>query len=177
MRTTAAKLALLTSCLIFAGAMQAFAQGYQQERESKEHQPAVAQVVALDECDPATFNAVLGPDFCRNVTLGASTTLADLFAKAAAGTPDPGWDFEPDTLKIEEGTSVRVVDQGGEPHTFTEVKHFGGGFITDLNAGQPTVNECVNGFKNLDVARTRILQGSDIVIPGLTKGRHRFQCC
>ena len=54
----------------------------------------VAQVVALDECDPITFNAALGTDFCRNVALGAlgfSTTLQDLFSKAAAGKPDPGW--------------------------------------------------------------------------------------
>lgn len=84
----------------------------------------------LDECDPVTFNAALGPDFCRNVTLGAFTTLSDLFAKAAAGTPDPGWDFEPDTVHIKKGTSLSVVDQGGEPHTFTEVAQFGGGFIT-----------------------------------------------
>ena len=55
--------------------------------------------MALDECDPTTFNAALGPDFCKNVTLGAFTTLTDLFAKAAAGTPDPGWDFEPDTAQ------------------------------------------------------------------------------
>ena len=26
-----------------------------------------AQIVALDECDPTTFNAVVGPDFCKNV--------------------------------------------------------------------------------------------------------------
>ena len=54
--------------------------------------PSSAQVVALDECDPVTFNAALGPDFCRNVALGADTKLSDLFAKAAAGTPDRGWD-------------------------------------------------------------------------------------
>ena len=29
--------------------------------------PSLAQVVALDECDPATFNAALGPGFCLNV--------------------------------------------------------------------------------------------------------------
>ena len=27
--------------------------------------PSVAQVVALDECDPVTFNSALGPDFCK----------------------------------------------------------------------------------------------------------------
>ena len=78
-------------------------------------------MVALDECDPTTFNAAFGPDFCRNVTLGAFTTVPDLVKKAQSGTPDPGWDFEPDTLKIKKGTTLVVVDQGGEPHTFTEV--------------------------------------------------------
>ena len=96
---------------------------------SAEGQASFAQVVTLDECDPATFNAPTGagPDFCKNVTRGASTTLGDLFAKAAAGTPDPNWDFEPDNLTtIKQVQFISVVDQGGEPHTFTEVKQFGG---------------------------------------------------
>src|SRR5439155_1557534 len=95
--------------------------------------PSLAQVVALDECDPGTFHAALGPDFCKNVALGAATKLSDLFAKAAAGTPDSGWDFDPDTLIIKKGTTLTVVDQGGEPHTFTEVAQFGGGFLPVLN--------------------------------------------
>ncbi len=41
----------------------------------EDHAPSVAQVVALDECDPSTFNAAIGPDFCKNVALGAATTL------------------------------------------------------------------------------------------------------
>jgi plastocyanin len=142
--------------------------------------PTPVQIVALDECDPTTFNApsALGPDFCRNVTLGAFTVLTDLFAKAANGNPDPGWDFEPDTLRIKKGTPIVVVDQGGEPHTFTEVKHFGGGFIPQLNApGEKTVHECTDGFKNIEVARTRILQGSQLQVGPLSKGEHYFQCC
>src|SRR6202158_3552429 len=99
------------SVLMFTGATHAFAQTH----PTQEH-PTLAQVVALDECDPTTFNAALGPDFCKNVTLGAFTTLSDLFAKAAAGHPDPKWGFEPDTVKIKQGATVSVVDQGGEPH-------------------------------------------------------------
>jgi len=142
--------------------------------------PDVAQVVALDECDPVTFDAVLGPDFCKNVALAAlgyATTLSELFAEARNGTPDPGWDFEPDKVKIKEGTILTVVDQGGEPHTFTEVAKFGGGFITDLNDGEATVPECVGGFKNVAVAKTRILQGSQTQVTNLTKGEHLFECC
>ena len=33
---------------------------------AQENQPNLVQVVALDECDPVTFNTVLGPDFCKN---------------------------------------------------------------------------------------------------------------
>jgi plastocyanin len=164
----------LLGVLILAGATHVRAQ----ENHEHEHSPRLAQIVALDECDPISFNAALGPDFCKNVTLGAFTTLSDLFAKAAAGHPDQGWDFEPDTLKIKEGTTLSVADQGGEPHTFTEVAKFGGGFIPGLNApGEDTVPECAGGFSNVAVARTRILQGSNVNVTDLLKGEHRFQCC
>jgi plastocyanin len=175
---TVAKFALLNGCLMLAGATHAVAEGYSQGHPAQGNPTRFAQIVALDECDPVTFNAALGPGFCKNVTLGASTKLADLFAKAAAGTPDPGWDFEPDILKIKEGTDLSVVDQGGEPHTFTEVAHFGGGFIPGLNApGEVTVPECAGGFANVAVAKTRILQASTIQITDLSKGKHLFQCC
>jgi len=169
----AAILILLAGGVIFAGAPSARAQG---------NSPGLAQVVALDECDPTTFNAAppagVGPDFCKNVTLGAAVKLSDLFASAAAGTPNPGWDFEPDALTISRGTILSAVNQGGEPHTFTEVAHFGGGFIPDLNAsGQIVVPECAGGFANVHVAATRILQGSHRDITGLSKGTHLFQCC
>jgi plastocyanin len=171
--------AFLAACLLFAGASISVAQvNPQHESAPSRGGSRSAQIVALDECDPATFNALLGPDFCKNVALGASTTLSDLFAKAAGGQPDPGWDFEPDTLKVEQGTELSVVDQGGEPHTFTEVAHFGGGFIDGLNApGDTVVPECSGGFGNVAVARTRILQASTFKVSDLPKGTHYFQCC
>jgi len=164
--------------LLAMSATCAVAQEQRQDRESQEPARRRVQIVALDECDPGTFNAALGPDFCRNVALGASTKLSDLFAKAAAGTADPSWDFEPDTITLTQGTPLSVVDQGGEPHTFTEVARFGGGFITGLNApGEDTVPECAGGFSSVAVARTRILQGSELKVGDLPKGKHRFQCC
>src|SRR5437868_14402100 len=174
MRRNAVLAALLAGCFSFVVAMQASAQD---KSERLAASPTPAQIVALDECDPATFNAAIGPDFCKNVALGFSTTFNDLFAKAAAGTPDPGWDFEPDVLKVKEGTSLNVFDQGGEPHTFTEVAQFGGGFIPPLNApGETVVPECAGGFASVAVARTRILQGSQLQVVGLSKGIHHFQC-
>jgi plastocyanin len=147
---------------------------------AQENTPIPRQIVALDECDPTTFNAVLGPDFCKNVALAFvtpfATKFADLFAKAAAGVPDPNWDFEPDKVTIKKGTPLIVVNQGGEPHTFTQVAKFGGGFVAGLNAGQAPVPECAGGFKT-PVARTGILQGSQLQVAGLSKCEHLFQCC
>jgi plastocyanin len=171
---TVARFGFLAFCLFFACTTLTVAQANPTQTNSA----GVAQVVALDECDPVTFNQALGPDFCKNIALGAITTINDLFAEAQSGHPDKNWDFEPDTLKIKQGTTVNVVDQGGEPHTFTEVKHFGGGFIPQLNGpGEKTVPECSGGFGEVAVAKTRLLQGSSSEIAGLSKGEHRFQCC
>ena len=60
-----ATLTLLGGCMIFAGATHAIAQ---------ERSPSIAQVVALDECDPVTFNATppagAGAELLPNVALG-----------------------------------------------------------------------------------------------------------
>lgn len=166
------------ACRIATPLFAALALGLTQGAQGQQNPPGVVQVVALDECDPTSFNGTLGPDFCKNVTLGASTTLSDLLTGAEAGNPDPGWDFEPDSAVIKDGGTLSVVDEGGEPHTFTEVAKFGGGFIAPLNApGEETVPECVGGFKNIAVARTRVLQGSQLQVMNLSKGDHYFQCC
>ena len=59
--------------VIFAGATLALAQA----SPSHVTETRVAQVVALDECDPATFNAAVGEGFCKNVALGAATPQGD----------------------------------------------------------------------------------------------------
>jgi plastocyanin len=144
MKKSVLKVGFVICCLVFVGAA-AIHQG---------DAPSVAQVVALDECDPTTFNAAIGPDFCKNVSLavlGYATTIQDLFAKAAAGTPDPKWDFEPDTLSINKGTVVSVVDQGGEPHTFTEVKEFGTSQITGLSKGVHHFQCCLHPWMRVTV--------------------------
>jgi plastocyanin len=172
--TLIAKVGLAAGCLLFAGMM-----------EETSHHTTPAQVVALDECDPATFNVTgaAGPGFCKNVALGytpfgSTTTFSQLIAEVAVGTPDPKWDFEPDNLTVGEGTPIIAVNQGGEPHTFTEVAHFGGGFIPPLNsAGEVAAPECAAGFSSVAVAKTRILQGSQLQVAGLSKGVHHFQCC
>ena len=178
-----ATLILLAGGVFLTAAPCAIAQG-------NGNSPGIAQVVALDGCDPTSFNTVLGESgggFCHNVSLAAlgfATTLSDLLTVAETGNPatnpdTSGWDFEPDHLRIKQGTIVSVVDQGGEPHTFTEVQAFGNGFVPPLNPGSSTsvIAECQGGFKNIAVARTRVVQGSHLDITGLSKGKHLFQCC
>ena len=170
---TFARVAVVVASLSFAGATYMPAQN-----TATQLTPGpVVQIVALDECEPSSFNAMLGPDFCKNIAIGATTSFLKLFNEAHEGHPDPNRDFEPDTLNIKQGTVVNVANEGGEPHTFTEVKDFGGGFIAGLNAGENTVPECAGGFANVAVARTRILQGSSVNVSGLPKGEHLFQCC
>jgi plastocyanin len=163
------------------GARRVLAQDSNSQGTASNGPPRIAQFVALDECDPPTFNAALGPAFCKNVALAAfgySTTLSNLLAGAQAGHPSPNWDFEPDSMTVSQGTVISVVNQGGEPHSFTEVKNFGGGFLAPLNApGETTAPECVGGFSTVAVAKTRIIQGSTTLIPNLSKGQHSFQCC
>ena len=168
------RMKLSLAAMLLLGASLAMAQGTSVQLTTS---TPVAQIVALDECEPSSFNAVLGPDFCKNVALGAVTSFSKLFKEAGDGTPDPNWDFEPDTLAIKQGTVLNVANEGGEPHSFTEVAHFGGGFIEPLNGGEATVPECAGGFSNVAVAKTRILQGSSVNVSGLSKGQHEFQCC
>jgi hypothetical protein len=52
---------------------------------AQEDRATPVQIVALDECDPTTFNAVLGPDFCKNVALAFVTPFA------TTGRGEPGW--------------------------------------------------------------------------------------
>jgi len=134
----------------------------------------VVQVVALDECDPATFDAAFGPGTCVNV--GGTVTLTDFLT--ALPTGHATWLFNPTTRNIRRRDTLRVTNQGGEIHTFTEVTAFGGGFIPQLNnpAGSAPVPECAGGFSNPAVAGTRLIQGSSLEM-SLFKGLHHFECC
>ena len=75
MKKSVLKVGFVICCLVFVGAAAI----------RQDSTPSVAQIVALDECDPTTFNAAIGPDFCKNVSLavlGYATTIQDLIAKA-----------------------------------------------------------------------------------------------
>ena len=136
---------------------------------------ANATVSIQDQCDPASFNAALGAGTC---TKQGSVTFAQFNSELNSTQKVAAWQFAPSNLTIRIGQSIAATNDGGEVHTFTEVAEFGGGFIPGLNKpGETPVPECEGGFSNVAVARTRILQGSQLQVSNLAKGKHLFQCC
>ena len=92
------------------------------------------RVVKLqDDCDPATFNAVLGPGACVG---SGQTTFQDLLAQFAATGSVDKWQFSRPDFNIDAGGTITVVDEGGEAHTFTRVAFFGNG-CSPLDNGEP----------------------------------------
>ena len=100
-----------------------------------------ANVNLWDYCDPTSFNATLGPDTCnRDTTTGAITVngfLGELSSEKSVGA----WRFSPAELKSDHRSiTLTLKNVGGETHTFTKVKKFGGDFVDALNqaSGNPT---------------------------------------
>lgn len=88
---------------------------------------------------------------------------------SAAVVGHPAWRFEPSFLDTEPDRTVHVTNNGGRPHTFTEVAQFGGGMVPPLNKGLTEAPECANA--------TVLAPGDRVVLRGLAEGNHRFQCC
>jgi hypothetical protein len=130
------------------------------------------RVNMLDNCDPETFNAAIGPGTCvRNGGL----TVQHFFDQLGRSGIAPSWRFTPGQFLGFVGQTVQASNLGGEAHTFTPVAAFGGGIVPPLNAltGNPVpAPECLT------------LQPADFVAPGDTygvdldqAGVQRFQCC
>jgi hypothetical protein len=173
------RLALALVLAAGIGGSRATADSMPQGKEDKDHAAAsIQQVVVLDECDPTTFNAAFGPGTCTNVVGGEGVPLPTFLGALPGGHPD--WLFYPTRLQLRSGETLRAVNQGGEIHTFTEVRAFGGGFIGALNnpPNSPAIPECGTGYVgNPVLASTRVIQGSSLVITDLHKGVHHFECC
>jgi plastocyanin len=131
------------------------------------------QVVIRDDCDPATFNAVVGPGTCVK---DGSTTFSEFVGQLIAQGRAPAWRFAPDHLSLAAGGTVTARNVGGEAHTFTEVADFGGGCIGFLNGllGLTPVPECA-GFPGGLFGVTEVPAGGTLTVT-LTPGIHRFEC-
>jgi len=140
-------------------------------------------VALVDNCDPATFNAAVGPGTCASTPHQHDTTFSEfiglLFSPLAANViGHPAWQFSPGYLSIPAGQTVRVTNAGGENHTFTEVTAFGGGFVTFLNGvgGPAGTVPLVPATACLPPPAT-VAPGNTVQIKGLSPGVHMFQCC
>jgi len=87
-----------------------------------------------DYCDPASFNAAIGPDTCVRDTSDGAITFSGFVAELGADKSVGAWRFAPEQIRVSQGTTLQLQNLGGETHTFTEVKRFGGGFLDFLNA-------------------------------------------
>ena len=131
------------------------------------------QVVIRDDCDPATFNAVVGPGTCVK---DGGTTFSEFVDQLITQGRAPAWRFAPDHLSLASGGTVEARNIGGETHTFTEVANFGGGCIGFLNdlLGLSPVPECA-GFPDGLFGATAVPAGGTITVT-LAPGIHRFEC-
>jgi len=136
------------------------------------------EVRMFDDCEQVSFNRMFGAGTC----VGDGETILDefisqLLATAPSGVPNvDGWEFEPSDVRLDADKGLRAVNRGGEFHTFTKVKAFGGGCVDEapvLSGPQKPVPEC----KDKDVFElTGAPPGHDVVVRGLKAGTHRFEC-
>jgi len=130
-------------------------------------------VLIRDECDPATFNAALGPGACvrqGNVTFDRFMSELTTTQRATA------WQFVPPLMTIRVGQSINVQNQGGEIHTFTRVSQFGGGVVPELNTASGNrvpAAECVTLPSTAEI----VSGGAAAVPPDSTVGTALYQCC
>jgi plastocyanin len=139
------------------------------------------EVILWDDCDP-TDPAWLPTGGCtlREGSVTEADFRAYLFSPLhPSQIGHPAWWFEPGFLTIAAGKSIKVSNDGGRTHTFTEVANYGGGRVPPLNQSRPgsgappltPAPECVSPGV-IDIPG-----GGKSVVEGLAPGDHRFQCC
>lgn len=130
-----------------------------------------------DDCDPATFNAVLGDGACVG---NGKTTFDEFIGELAATQAVKAWNIKPDKARMNVGRTTTIENRGGEVHTFTKVADFGGGFVPDLNglSGNPVpAPECLNFGAILFIPAGATAEGPTAGSSDLPVGTSRFQCC
>jgi plastocyanin len=134
-------------------------------------------VVLRDDCDPTdpAWTPTGGCTLSEGDVTFAEFNAARLSPLAPSVIGHPAWFFDPSYLEVKADKRIRILNEGGRTHTFTEVANFGGGRVGGLNTSQPGVPpltpapECAS---SVDIAG-----GSSTEIDGLSAGDHKFQCC
>ncbi len=131
----------------------------------------------LDDCEPTTFNAVLGDGTCIG---NGHTTFAEFIEELEETQDVHKWRNQPSQMHLNIGRPTLIENRGGEVHTFTPVAAFGGGFIPDLNgiSGNPVpAPECLNFGSIVFIPAGATEQGPVAGTSELPVGVSRFQCC
>jgi plastocyanin len=131
------------------------------------------KIAIRDDCDPSdpawapSGGCVLKGGDVTFAEFGAE--LSSPFSVAVVG--HQAWRNDPSYLEISTGKNVRIRNEGGRTHTFTEVAQFGGGRVPNpaLNKGLITAPECPGSVD--------IPPGGSTDITSLVAGNHKFQCC
>jgi plastocyanin len=140
----------------------------------------------VDDCQPKSFNAALGAGACIG---DGDTTFNAFLAELGATRIAKDWAFDPSMLRIHQGRPVILKNEGGETHTFTMVKAFGGGFVEALNQLSRNVvlaDECAtrlpdNSLVPKPPSPRNVFVAADkkaaFKTAGLKPGKYMFQCC
>ena len=107
-------------------------------RHADDDQPGLLNVHLRDYCDPVTFAAIGCVRTATPLSAGV-ITLPGFQAELGAEKSVGAWRFVPDRAASEDGLSIMLQNLGGETHTFTRVREFGGGFVAPLNAASGTL--------------------------------------
>ena len=144
--------------------------------------PDSRTIEAYDDCEVASFNAAVGPGTCVG---DGETTFDDFIGQLVENGNVPNeaakdWDFSREDFGLDAGGRLKIVNLGGEFHTFTEVAAFGGSCI-------PLINDLLNSSPNAggtldvipecsDLGTTLIPPGGKLTVKNITPGVHRYQC-
>ena len=155
-------------------------------------QPNAVTIISRDACDPDTFNFFVRPNTCVAGNHGTTPFLlfiAELQSDHIAGA----WRFNPlldassgtfklVTLNLTAGQQTVIQNLGGETHTFTRVKEFGGGNVPALNqlSGNPIMApECAlpESDTNVIVEAGTSQAGPTAGTSALPEEVSKWQCC
>jgi hypothetical protein len=137
-------------------------------------------IVAHDSCDPASFNAVLERnDACVRPF---RTTFQEFIAELTATKTVRDWRFTPEELTARLGVDLLGNNVGGEEHTFTPVKTFGGGEVPILNtlSGNPVEAQECKTLDEDDVVPSGgkyLIEAEELAAVVDNSGIARVQCC
>jgi hypothetical protein len=134
------------------------------------------KIAVRDDCDPA--DPAWAPT--GGCTLrGGVVTFAEfgefLISPLSAGSPvgHPAWRMDPTYVRTDSRQTIKVSNEGGRGHSFTEVADFGGGMIPTLNGTLTLAPECAQNV----VGPTLLDPGAKLEVHNLAVGNHKFQCC